>query len=659
MHGFASRSAVVVSHRSGKLTAAASRARRLGFTLIEVLVAMTVTLILMGIVVTIFGAIGDNVSKNNSSMEMNDQLRTVKQRLQLDLSGVTAQMLPPRRDENGEGYFEIIEGPVGRLPPNTAPTISETYDTTQLPTAAINVASTGADTTVGDNDDILMFTTRSKGEMFLGRGVMWNTSAGQYVPTALQSPVAEVAWFIRGTTLYRRQLLVRPDLPLGPPLVSPPTVNAYMVPQPTMSGGTPAAAPNTFSGAIWQYPTNFYAVCDLSARAAGQTSALSFDLSPSPPPFFVVANSLEDLTKRENRFAHFPLIAAPGYGFPHAVSGWGVFCSTSPFGYTSLAGTVATTGRLGLPTLRECSSLYFPLPGTFELQQSGQAYLGDSAGNGTKLTATLNEPFDAWTNPNPAWVAQIGSPPVSTSVSDPLTGTLIGLFPDNTSSPSPYGTRYGEDVILTHVLSFDVRVWDPDAALIGVTDSTGATSMFAPGDPGYAKQVINWVMGTGPAGTSYAIVGRGAYVDLYYPGVFPVFELVNGLTLTAAQQTALNSVTTSMFSSSGISNSGLQAADPYSAAVYDTGSWHYENDGIDQGNMISGGNNGADEGTNGLDDNLDGVVDDLGELEAPPPYFDITRGGYPLRGIQVKIRCFDPDSQEIREVTIVQEFVPE
>ena len=141
------------------------------FTLIEVLVAMTVTLILMGIVVTIFGAIGDNVSKSNSSMEMNDQLRSVKQRLQLDLSGVTVQMLPPRRDENGEGYFEIIEGPVGRLPPNTSFVIDETYDTTQSATSAWNIASLGPDTTVGDNDDILMFTTRSKGEMFLGRGV--------------------------------------------------------------------------------------------------------------------------------------------------------------------------------------------------------------------------------------------------------------------------------------------------------------------------------------------------------------------------------------------------------------------------------------------------------------------------------------------------------
>ena len=123
---------------------------------------MTVTLILMGIVVTIFGAIGDNVSKSNSSMEMNDQLRSVKQRLQLDLSGVTVQMLLPRRDENGEGYFEIIEGPVGRLPPNTRLVMSETPPSgTPLPL--------GPDTTVGDNDDILMLTTRSKGEMFLGR----------------------------------------------------------------------------------------------------------------------------------------------------------------------------------------------------------------------------------------------------------------------------------------------------------------------------------------------------------------------------------------------------------------------------------------------------------------------------------------------------------
>ena len=36
-----------------------------------------------------------------------------------------------------------------------------------------------------------------------------------------------------------------------------------------------------------------------------------------------------------------------------------------------------------------------------------------------------------------------------------------------------------------------------------------------------------------------------------------------------------------------------------------------------------------------------------------PPY------PYPLRGIQVKIRVFEPDSRQVREVTVVQDFLPQ
>ena len=35
-----------------------------------------------------------------------------------------------------------------------------------------------------------------------------------------------------------------------------------------------------------------------------------------------------------------------------------------------------------------------------------------------------------------------------------------------------------------------------------------------------------------------------------------------------------------------------------------------------------------------------------------PPY------PVPLRGIQVKIRVFEPDSRNIREVTVTQDFLP-
>ncbi len=104
---------------------------------------------------TIFGLVGDNVTKARSTMEMTDQLRATKQRLQLDLAGVTVQMLPPRNPDNGEGYFEVIEGPVGRLPPNTAPVPDPN-----------NSDTLGPDTTVGDTDDILMLT-----DARLGRSV--------------------------------------------------------------------------------------------------------------------------------------------------------------------------------------------------------------------------------------------------------------------------------------------------------------------------------------------------------------------------------------------------------------------------------------------------------------------------------------------------------
>jgi KaiC/GvpD/RAD55 family RecA-like ATPase len=42
-----------------------------------------------------------------------------------------------------------------------------------------------------------------------------------------------------------------------------------------------------------------------------------------------------------------------------------------------------------------------------------------------------------------------------------------------------------------------------------------------------------------------------------------------------------------------------------------------------------------------------------GENETSPPY------PVPLRGIQVKIRVFEPDSRQVREVTVVQDFLPQ
>ena len=102
------------------------------------------------------------------------------------------------------------------------------------------------------------------------------------------------------------------------------------------------------------------------------------------------------------------------------------------------------------------------------------------------------------------------------------------------------------------------------------------------------------------------------------------------------------------------------------ARVYCTWSSHYEHDGVDQD---EGGSGPVDEGSNGFDDPVDaagkhyrsssppsiapnGVVDEPDEMETSPPY------PVPLRGIQIKIRVFEPDSRQIREVTVVQDFLP-
>ncbi len=230
-----------------------TRLDRGAFTLIEILVALVITLIMMGAVVTLFGVVTDSVSGSRALLETSDRLRACRNRIALDLQGATVTPSPPRRPENDEGYLEIVEGPY-----------TDYYNNGYT---AVNPAS-GGDTYVsfaslfGDTDDALLLTTRSRGEPFIGK------ANGNIIT----SQVAEVAYFVRKDgltigldgnnnpvqlyTLYRRCMLVLP------------------------SGGI---ALGTQTGPA------FYNSYDVSAHIDSNTSA-------------PVANSLGDLTKPENRF---------------------------------------------------------------------------------------------------------------------------------------------------------------------------------------------------------------------------------------------------------------------------------------------------------------------------------------------------------------------
>jgi hypothetical protein len=60
-----------------------------------------------------------------------------------------------------------------------------------------------------------------------------------------------------------------------------------------------------------------------------------------------------------------------------------------------------------------------------------------------------------------------------------------------------------------------------------------------------------------------------------------------------------------------------------------------------------------DGGTNGIDDNNNGVVDELAEWDTAPPY------PFPMRGAQVTLRVMEPNSRQIRQMSVVQNFTGE
>ena len=203
------------------------------------------------------------------------------------------------------------------------------------------------------------------------------------------------------------------------------------------------------------------------------------------------------------------------------------------------------------------------------------------------------------------------------SASEQLPASARGLIFDALSP------RRGEDVLLTNVIAFDVRMFDPAAAI----DGSGPTPL-SPGDA---------VALTGG-------VANGAYVDLG-----------NGVN---ARAVSLPDDQNPRFAGLGHPLSGLVGGST-TRRTYDTWSTHYEANGIDEDGVA-----GADQGTNGLDDavparadgpvaaqDADGVADDSGELETAPPY------PFPLRGIEVRIRCYEPESRQVRQVTVRHAFV--
>jgi type II secretory pathway component PulJ len=516
--------------------------RRRAYTLIEILVSTTLSLMLMAAVISMFGEVGKGITDSRSMLESADRLRVVETRLQQDLAGVTVTMNPPCRPEDNAGYFEYIEGPVSQATAsNIARDTTNVIDNT-LPDT--NPNRYAPDTTVGDFDDILMFTTRSTGRPFVGKVPIAINASG-----TIQSDVAEVAWFLRGRTLYRRVLLVAPEL----------NNNAIFT--------------NTS-------PTGFYANYDVSARPQGTG---------------MIANTLGDLTRRECRYAHDAI---------------------NPFFLTG-TNSFRGWGQLGLPTLRECS--YSPPAGAKKRWTVGWVPQPPS-----ELPLDSMAAMDFWTNDSSQRFAD------NYLMNKYLTDT------PNDPNDRNYELRIADDVVLTNVVGFDVKAWDPRVA-VEARDSSGVfNAVYHPSSSSSTDYITAFQkLGLPPqSGLTYSLAAAGAY-----PGAYMDLGYGNNI---------VNPANAGSFGHFGDDRSGLDVTINTAARTYDTYSTTCES---------ADASNGFDDGLYGAN----GIVDDTGEKVhvvdgkncGIPPY------PHPLRGIQVKIRVFEPDSRQIREVTVVQDFLPQ
>ncbi|WP_428305277.1 PulJ/GspJ family protein [Lacipirellula sp.] len=498
-----------------------------GLTLIEMLVALAVTLVMMAAVVNLFANISGSIRNRRAAIETGAQLRQVRQRLAMDLNGATCRGTTWQRPEANQGYIEVIEGewsdknPSSLIDGNTANgeldyTISSIPSSQAFDSDLGLVADgrsgfpVGAITdgrALGDWDDVLALTVRSESDPFTAR----------YLNAFVESPVAEVVWLAteQGPSatpnpndgmrrVYRRVLLIAPWLDAVGTNINDP--------------------PNNVS-AHWDQSRNGGLGC-------------------------WVANTLADLTKRENRATR-----RGNSLFPHVYDAH----STAP-------------------------------------------------------------------NISPASV------------------DYQRILPGNTSIDA---------LVLNNALAFDIRVFDPGAPLY--TDITGA--VLEPVD-------LGWGALTGGTPT-----GFGAYCDLGWnwnqtapgPGLTQYFNRTGTQPIPQfgwPREAGWHPTPVA-------TNARVMLGYP---AVYDTWSYHYENDGLDQEQklldwfgtfttppanlpqFLTWQLNNYDQGANGLDDDGMNGVDDRGERETSPPY-DV-----PLRGIKAILRVYEPDARQVRESSVTHSF---
>ena len=648
------------------------------FTLIEMMVAMAVTLLLMAALGRGFAFIGETIRDSRAQVELTNELRDITNRLQTELASCTVSLQPCVTQEDPSGYFMYYEGPITDA--TSSLFLAETVDgSTQT-----------AHSRYGDFDDYLAFTAVATGDNWFtgkvprfvldqktvdfnnlvnGTSVVYNPTnftGNPWDPIVIQSKYAEIVYFaspdyIRADLpaainpidsdanslpdnirLHRRVLLIRPDLNVSGVITNRNfTINAVSYPfmkadswpaitTATNDTVTPAATPTW--GNAWIYGmAGVHQQCDLSIRRVLDANGM--------PTQVVAANSLNDLALPHNRFGHVRV--------PSGVAA----LRTMPLNETTMP--ILALGPpapvLNSVSVVDSARLAPPISGV----SAAQVVMPNLMSGFIRPEFALGNDFTHRFSPDDVW----------------------GL------------ERSGEDVIATNALALDVKIFDRNAAIL--TTSLGQSVRAS--DPGYREALRDFINRTAPRPAQI----RGDYVDLMFPvlaggpmrgwqprrfdrlapasgssdGGIAVDNDVTSLLVTefsglvdySGASTTLNAYQDSLYRSGKIvvdTNGFIRIFQP----TFDTFCFHYEHDGFLQGqpaNIADGrgsrwsttvpADENFDLGATGINSSATSLfaADNFTERESSPPF--LTRP----ESIQVSVRIENPTNRQIHQMSVI------
>lgn len=548
---------------------------RAGFTLVEMLVAVALVLLMMTMFAEIFQLATGSMSKQKGLAELDQRQRLASTLLRDDLR---------MRSFRNIFAFHPSDDPNYQVSANKRSNVS--FGERQ---GYFYISENDPE---DDGDDVLQLTVNRDsvsaalrdGATYFGRTKELLDTSGNGAATNPNQPEnddgafygeglgvgtsrqAEVAYFLRNGILYRRVLLIR-QLPDPNYLDTPST-------------GSTGTGVSLFQNGIYPQGAGMAGTIYVSGANASNRYPQDFDYSATndfvgPRPVMFAKNNLN------NNLAS-PLALGQTY---------------NRFGFQRPTGIVA-----------------LPIGKPLEYLSTGE-FVGRFTHEETSHSAF------AWPG-DPGWGAD--STIATGDDTNPYTRTAgLAMSPNGVITLYAGGPRQGEDMLLTNVQSFDVKVWDPGASL-------GPDGL--PGIAGIDDDSNGVVDNPGETGCPLTTNDDGAFVDIGHSGIGFFSQTANTV---------------------GVGNNNpLYGPLAGGNRCFDT--WH-----PDLGSTLGlAPFRPAVPGADGLpgiqlvDDDTDGTVDNTTELGWP----NTDDVPVAIKAIQIRVRYLDISSGLIRELTVVEQL---